>query len=144
MIRAPAYGSKLCYGGKIATGSAMRPCCHGHQARPEVRKHLLDLRMPCGNTPLRKYTWVSGAKSSRMLPPPGRTPSLSKALKYSRMRDLRCSSVIVILLSMNVPPSTAQAATGAAICADCSPKKCGAGTSQRAPEASVAIHRHTC
>src|SRR3954469_6176194 len=39
-------------------------------------------------------TWASSANRSRMLPPVEVVPALSKALRYSRATDLRCSSVM--------------------------------------------------
>src|SRR4249920_2087455 len=45
-----------------------------------------------------KNTCASSAKSSRMLAPLEVTPLLSKAFRYSRATDLRCSSVMLCLV----------------------------------------------
>src|SRR4051812_23909349 len=47
-------------------------------------------------------TWASSAKRSKMLPPVGVVPPLSRALRYSRATDLRCSSVIVCVATAMV------------------------------------------
>src|SRR3954469_15278885 len=51
--------------------------------------------LPVARPHLGNMTWASSAKRSRMLPPVEVVPALSKALRYSRATDLRCSSVIV-------------------------------------------------
>src|SRR3954454_17877866 len=53
---------------------------------------------PTASPHLGKYTWASVANSSRIEPPLEVTPPLSKALRYSRATDLRCSSVMVSLV----------------------------------------------
>src|SRR3954462_6199931 len=53
---------------------------------------------------LGNITWASGAKSSRMLSPVEVTPPLSNALRYSSATDLRCSSVIVCVLTATAAP----------------------------------------
>src|SRR3954453_9047028 len=51
--------------------------------------------LPVARPHLGNMTWASSANRSRMLPPVEVVPALSKALRYSRATDLRCSSVIV-------------------------------------------------
>src|SRR5918995_1410279 len=51
--------------------------------------------LPVASPHLGNMTWASSANRSRMLPPVVVVPALSKALRYSRATDLRCSSVIV-------------------------------------------------
>src|SRR3954471_20462240 len=51
--------------------------------------------LPVARPHLANMTWASSANKSRMLPPVEVVPALSKALRYSRATDLRCSSVIV-------------------------------------------------
>src|SRR4051794_5373830 len=51
--------------------------------------------LPVARPHLGNMTWASSANKSRMLPPVEVVPALSKALRYSRATDLRCSSVIV-------------------------------------------------
>src|SRR4051812_45254559 len=54
--------------------------------------------LPVARPHLGNMTWASSANRSRMLPPVEVVPALSKALRYSRATDLRCSSVIVWVL----------------------------------------------
>src|SRR5215211_6241507 len=51
--------------------------------------------LPFASPHFGKYTWLSSANRSRMLPPVDVTPPLSNALRYSSATDFRCSSVIV-------------------------------------------------
>src|SRR3954467_10072568 len=51
--------------------------------------------LPVARPHLGNMTWASSANKSRMLPPVEVVPALSKALRYSRATDLRCSSGIV-------------------------------------------------
>src|SRR3982074_1314840 len=53
--------------------------------------------LPVAIPHLGNATWASSAKRSRMLAPVDVVPPLSKALRYSRATDLRCSSVIVCI-----------------------------------------------
>src|SRR3954465_14577714 len=58
-------------------------------------------------------TWPSAANRSRMLPPVEVVPAWSKALRYSRATDLRCSSVIVwIAIAMSGTPRLGGAGSG--------------------------------
>src|SRR3954447_895787 len=50
--------------------------------------------LPVARPHLGNMTWRSSANRSRILPPVDVVPALSKALRYSRPTDLRCSSVI--------------------------------------------------
>src|SRR6266545_7112282 len=56
--------------------------------------------LPLARPHLGKYTWASSANRSRMLPPVDVSPPLSNALRYSMATDLRCSSVIVSLVTV--------------------------------------------
>src|SRR4051812_34998119 len=47
--------------------------------------------LPVARPHLGNMTWASSANKSRMLPPVEVVPALSKALRYSRATDLRCS-----------------------------------------------------
>src|SRR5436309_879531 len=58
--------------------------------------------LPLARPHFAKYTWLSSANRSRMLPPVDVTPPLSNALRYSRATDLRCSSVIVFVVTATV------------------------------------------
>src|SRR3954447_7776089 len=60
--------------------------------------------LPLARPHLGKYTCASSANRSRMLPPVDVTPALSNALRYSSATDLRCSSVIVSVLTAMVSP----------------------------------------
>src|SRR3954447_25197245 len=60
--------------------------------------------LPVARPHLGNMTWASSAKRSRMLPPVDVVPALSKALRYSRATDLRCSSVIVWVVTATGTP----------------------------------------
>ena len=59
---------------------------------------------PLASPHLGNMTCASVANSSRMLSPVDVTPPLSNALRYSSATDLRCSSVIVCVLTATVAP----------------------------------------
>src|SRR3954447_21879242 len=62
--------------------------------------------LPLARPHLGKWTCASSAKRSRMLPPVDVTPPLSKAFRYSRATDLRCSSGMVrLVIALSSPPS---------------------------------------
>ncbi len=60
--------------------------------------------LPLASPHFGKYTWASSANRSRMLPPVEVVPPLSNALRYSIATDLRCSSVITLVVSATVVP----------------------------------------
>src|SRR3954465_9396525 len=60
--------------------------------------------LPVARPHLGNMTWASSANRSRMLPPVEVVPALSKALRYSRATDLRCSSVIVCVATATGAP----------------------------------------
>src|SRR3954467_15057106 len=51
--------------------------------------------LPVASPHLGNMTWASSGNKWRRMPPVEVVPALSKALRYSRATDLRCSSVIV-------------------------------------------------
>lgn len=58
--------------------------------------------LPLARPHFGKYTWASSANRSMTLPPSEVTPPLSKALRYSSHIDLRCSSVIVPVVTVTI------------------------------------------
>src|SRR4051812_28739679 len=64
--------------------------------------------LPVATPHLGNITWASAANRSRMLPPVDVVPAWSKALRYSRATDLRCSSVIVWVAMATGTPCRAE------------------------------------
>src|SRR4051794_20274463 len=68
--------------------------------------------LPVARPHLGNMTWASSANRSRMLPPVKVVPALSKALRYSRATDLRCSSVIVWVVTATGTPCRTEGWSG--------------------------------
>src|SRR4249919_692919 len=69
---------------------------------PTSPNNLPISSLPLARPHFGKYTWASSANRSRIEPPVDVTPPLSNAFRYSIATDLRCSSVMVCLVSAMV------------------------------------------